>query len=58
MRSLSSSFACTQRRRAPSGQPSVESWARSVVADPARHHATPAEARIVASLLRELEVQR
>jgi hypothetical protein len=42
-------------RRAPS---ELESWARSVVADPARHHATPAEARIVASLLRELEVQR
>jgi hypothetical protein len=41
-------------RRTTSDTSDIEAFARSVIADPAAHHATPAEADIVASLLKQL----
>jgi hypothetical protein len=46
---------CAQR--APKPQP-IETWARSVVADPSAHRATEREAGMVADLLSQLEVSR
>lgn len=51
MRTISS-FSCRQRR-APKSQP-IEAWAASVVANPAAHHATEAEAAIVGRLLAQM----
>jgi hypothetical protein len=38
-------------------QEPITTWARSVVAQPARHHATEREADIIAALLAELVIR-
>jgi hypothetical protein len=54
MKSISSSFMCTQRR--PDSWPDVVRWARRLIADPARYGATERERQIVADLLVQAEV--
>jgi hypothetical protein len=56
MRMIASTFACAHQRRR-TGSDNLARWARGVVADPARHHATEREAQIVAALLAELVVR-
>ena len=53
MRTPARAVTCARRRRPTLND--LTAWARSVIAFPAAHGATPREAVIVASLLSELE---
>ena len=55
MRTISRAFACRKPRRSPDA---LATWARNLLTDPARFHATEHEAAIVADLLADLEAAR
>jgi len=61
MKRISSSFACAKPQRdsrTETPTDDVTTWARRLIADPARYGATERERQIVADLLAQAEVSR